>query len=117
MRARPAKGGILTKQRRYIVQGNHPTSLSFFPSILPRSLPRSLFALSLLDSLDLELGLGLRLLEDGVELGGLHDVALDLELARHEEALGVGLAGDEVAEVGVREGEGDWRRSDNMSVK
>lgn len=32
----------------------------------------------------LELGLGLGLLEDGVELGGLHDVALDLELARHE---------------------------------
>lgn len=55
----------------------------------------------------LELGLGLGLLEDGVELGGLHDVALDLELARHEEALGVGLAGDEVAKVGLREGEGD----------
>lgn len=32
----------------------------------------------------LQLGLGLRLLQDGVELGGLHDIALDLELARHE---------------------------------
>lgn len=32
----------------------------------------------------LQLGLGLRLLEDGVQLGGLHDIALDLELARHE---------------------------------
>ena len=36
------------------------------------------------EPLRLELGLGLGLLEDGVELGGLHDVALDLELARHE---------------------------------
>ena len=32
----------------------------------------------------LQLGLGLRLLEDGVQLGGLHDIALDLELARHK---------------------------------
>lgn len=32
----------------------------------------------------LQLGLGLRFLEDGVQLGRLHDVALDLKLARHE---------------------------------
>jgi len=32
----------------------------------------------------LQLGLGLRLLEDGLHLGRLHDVALNLELARHE---------------------------------
>lgn len=55
----------------------------------------------------LELGLGLGLLEDGVELGSLHDIALDLELAGHEEALSVGLAGDELGKVGVGEGEGD----------
>lgn len=55
----------------------------------------------------LELGLGLGLLQDGLHLGGLHDVALDLELAGHEQALGVGLADDEVGEVGVGEREGD----------
>lgn len=32
----------------------------------------------------LQLSLGLRLLQDGVQLGRLHDIALDLELARHE---------------------------------
>ena len=32
----------------------------------------------------LQLGLGLSLLEDGLHLGCLHHVALDLELARHE---------------------------------
>lgn len=55
----------------------------------------------------LELGLGLGLLEDRLELGGLHDVTLDLELARHEELLGVGLALGEVGEVIVGEDEGD----------
>jgi len=59
---------------------------------------------------DLELGLGLGLLEDGVQLGGLHDIALDLELAGHEETLGVGLAGDESAEVRVGEVQGDCRQ-------
>lgn len=32
----------------------------------------------------LQFGLSLRLLEDGVQLGGLHDIALDLKLAGHE---------------------------------
>lgn len=55
----------------------------------------------------LQLGLGLGLLEDGLHLGSLHDVALDLELAAHEETLGVGLAGDEGTEVLIRKVEGD----------
>lgn len=57
----------------------------------------------------LQLGLGLGLLEDGLHLGSLHDVALDLELAGHEEALGLGLAGDELAKVLVGERQSDWR--------
>lgn len=57
----------------------------------------------------LQLGLGLGLLEDGLHLGSLHDVALDLELAGHEEALGLSLAGDELAKVFVGERQGDWR--------
>lgn len=58
--------------------------------------------------LSLQLGLALGLLEDGLHLGGLHDVALDLELATHEQTLSVGLAGDEGLEVLVGEGEGDY---------
>lgn len=56
---------------------------------------------------NLQLSLGLGLLEDRLELGGLHDVTLDLELARHEEALSVGLAAGEGDEVIVRQAEGD----------
>lgn len=56
---------------------------------------------------DLQLGLGLGLLEDGLHLQGLHGVSSDLELAAHEESLGVGVAGDEGAEVLVGEDEGD----------
>jgi hypothetical protein len=54
-----------------------------------------------------QLGLALGLLHDGLHLGRLHDVALELELSGHEELLGVGLAGDELGKVGVGEGEGD----------
>lgn len=54
-----------------------------------------------------QLGLGLRLLQDRLHLGRLHDVAADLELAGHEQALGVGLAGDQGAEVLVGEQEGN----------
>jgi hypothetical protein len=57
---------------------------------------------------NLELGLGLGLLENGLHLRRLHDVALDLELTAHEEPLGVGLAGDELAEVVVGKDEGDY---------
>lgn len=57
----------------------------------------------------LELGLAPGLGEDGLHLGGLHDVAFGLELAAHEEALGVGRAGDELAKVLLGEGEGDCR--------
>lgn len=39
-----------------------------------------------------QLQLGLSTLEDSVELGREHDVALDLELARHEGLLSVQLA-------------------------
>lgn len=56
---------------------------------------------------NLQLSLGLSLLEDRLHLGGLHDVALDLELARHEEALGVGLAGAQVGKVLVGQDESD----------
>ena len=56
---------------------------------------------------NLQLRLSLGLLEDRVKLGGLHHVALDLELSGHEESLGVALARDEVAEVLVGEGESD----------
>lgn len=57
----------------------------------------------------LQLGLGLGLLQDGLHLGSLHDVALDLELAGHEETLGLSLAGDELAKVLVGERQCDWR--------
>lgn len=55
----------------------------------------------------LQLGLCLGLLQHGVQLGRLHDVALDLELAAHEEALGIGLALDELAKVLLREAQCD----------
>lgn len=55
-----------------------------------------------------QLGPGLGLLQDGVQLGRLHDVALDLELAAHEQTLSVGLAADEGAEVLVGEGKDDY---------
>ena len=54
---------------------------------------------------NLQLRLVLGLLEDGLHLGRLHHVALDLELAGHEQALGIGLAGDEVGKVLLGEGE------------
>lgn len=59
---------------------------------------------------DLQLGLwvGAGRGEDWLELGGLHDISLDLQLAAHEESLCVGLAGNELAEVLVGEREGDW---------
>lgn len=47
----------------------------------------------------LELGLVLSLLQDRLHLHGLHHVAADLELAAHEEALGVLLAGNQGTEV------------------
>lgn len=55
----------------------------------------------------LKLGLGLRLLEYGLHLGSLHDIALDLQLAAHEQLLCVRLAGNELGEVEVREDECD----------
>lgn len=57
----------------------------------------------------LKLGLRLGLLEDGLHLGGLHDITLDLQLAAHEQLLRIGLAGDELGEVLVGEVEGDCR--------
>lgn len=65
----------------------------------------------------LELGLGLGLLEDGLELGSLHDVALDLQLAAHEELLGVGLAGNELGEVVVAQDESDCRYPKSASCR
>lgn len=51
------------------------------------------------DTLNLQLGVGLGLLQHRVKLGRLHNVAFDLELAAHEKALSVGLASDELAKV------------------
>ncbi|BAE57629.1 unnamed protein product [Aspergillus oryzae RIB40] len=55
--------------------------------------------------MDGNLGLALGLLQDGLHLGRLHNVTLDLELASHEESLGVGLAADQGSEVRVGEGQ------------
>jgi hypothetical protein len=71
----------------------HPSSPRIISSIHPPSTS--------------ELGLGLRLLQDGLHLGRLHDFALDLQLPTHEEPLGVRLAGHQLAEVGVGQREGD----------
>ena len=56
----------------------------------------------------LKLSLALGLLKDRLHLGSLHDVALDLELAAHEQTLGVGLAGNQALEVAVGEVQGDY---------
>jgi len=56
---------------------------------------------------NLQLGTTLSLLQDRLHLGRLHDVALNLQLATHEETLGVGLSGDELGEVLVRQVESD----------
>lgn len=62
---------------------------------------------SIVRSHSLQLGLGLRLLENGLHLHRLHHVASDLQLAAHEESLGIRLAGNQGAKVFVREDEGD----------
>ncbi|AOW04801.1 uncharacterized protein YALI1_E01865g [Yarrowia lipolytica] len=49
----------------------------------------------------------LSVLEDTLNGGSLHDVALNLELAGHEESLGVSLTLNELLEVVVRESELD----------
>lgn len=51
----------------------------------------------------LQVGLALCLLEDRFDLGSLHHVALDLELATHEETLGLCGSSDQLAEVIVGE--------------
>jgi hypothetical protein len=61
-----------------------------------------------------QLGTALGLLQDRLHLGRLHDVALDLQLAAHEQTLGIGLAGNELGEIGVGEGEGDCRDKENQ---
>lgn len=60
-------------------------------------------------TLQLQLGLVLSLLKHRVKLGRLHNVALNLELAAHEETLSVGLASDELAKVLLGEDECDIR--------
>lgn len=57
---------------------------------------------------NLQLGTTLGLLQDGLHLSRLHDVALNLQLATHEETLGVGLSGDQLSEVLVRQVESDY---------
>lgn len=55
----------------------------------------------------LELGLSTSLLHDSLKRSSLHDISLDLELARHEELLGVSLSVSKLSKVVVREDEGD----------
>lgn len=55
-----------------------------------------------------QLRLDLRLLENGLHLGGLHDIALDLQLPGHEESLCVGLAANKGCEVVVGENQRNW---------
>lgn len=58
---------------------------------------------------NLQLGLGaLGLLQNRLHLSRLHDVALDLQLAAHEQTLGVGLSSNKLGEVGIGEVEGDY---------
>lgn len=61
-------------------------------------------------SADLQLGLwvGAGRCEDWLKLGSLHDITLDLQLTAHEESLCIGLAGNELAEVLLGEGKGDY---------
>jgi len=59
------------------------------------------------DTTNLQLGLCLSLLEDGLHLCSLHDVSTDLELATHEQPLSIGLAGNEIGEIFIGEDEGD----------
>lgn len=63
---------------------------------------------------NLQLGLALGLLEDRFHLGGLHDVALDLELAAHEQTLGIGLAVDELVEIFIGEVESDYHDGSSL---
>lgn len=58
--------------------------------------------------LQLGLWVGTRGSEDRLELGGLHDITLDLQLAAHEESLCVGLAGHQLAKVLLRERKSDY---------
>ena len=58
-------------------------------------------------AVQLEVGLVPLGLENTVELGGEHDVALNLQLAGHESLLAVDLAVGEVDEGVVREVDGD----------
>lgn len=53
----------------------------------------------------LQLRLGPGLVENGFQLGSLHNIALDLKLARHKQALGLGLAHNKLAKVFVGETE------------
>lgn len=58
-------------------------------------------------SFHLQLRLGLGLLKNRLHLGSLHHIALDLELAGHEQALSVGLTSNETREVGIGKRQSD----------
>lgn len=58
-----------------------------------------------------QLRLCLGLLQNGIELGGLHDIALDLKLAAHEQPLRVGLAGNEGREIRIGQDQGHFGHS------
>lgn len=66
---------------------------------------------------NLHLSLGLSLGEDGVETGGLHDVTRDLELALHEQVLGLGGTLDELAELSVGGLDGDCEEEESVIVR
>lgn len=55
----------------------------------------------------LQLRSRLCLLKNRLHLGGLHNIALDLQLSAHEQFLCIRLAADQRAKVLVAEGEGD----------
>lgn len=56
---------------------------------------------------NLELGLSAGLLHDSLKRSSLHDISLDLELARHEKLLRVSLSISELSKVVVRKDESD----------
>lgn len=59
--------------------------------------------------LQLSLGLFLGFHQDGLHLGSLHNIALDLQLPTHVQLLCICFARDEFRELIIREYEVDWK--------
>jgi len=86
-----------------------PSDRSRHRSMHPIWLRMSLNSTTYTHTPSLQLRLGLRLSKDRLHLRRLHHVALDLELALHEQVLRVRLARHELREVGVVEDECDCK--------